>query len=296
MTGRLFGIRVCGVPLDSAGMTRLLPLVFAILVYAAAICGAGLSVTAQNTRRAEQTVAAGMELVVPPDTSSARMETILALLRQTHGVRSVSVPDAAETTRLLQPWLGPAIRLDELPVPKLVDIQTDPSQTVDLATLRKQLASAVPDAQLDDHSEWLGRLRGAARRIEIVCAAGLVASLALAITAAVLVTAAAMRADRAAFELAHLLGALDADMMRPVALHALVFALIGSVIGAAAALATIALLGRAGAVVQLPISGPGGGLADWRIWAIAAASVLLSGFIAAGSAYQVVRRRLATLP
>ena len=66
-------------------------------------------------------------LQIPAEISAARIETILALLRQTAGIRGARLLEPAETAKLLEPWLGPAAATATLPVPRLVDVQVDVS-------------------------------------------------------------------------------------------------------------------------------------------------------------------------
>ena len=278
---------------DSSG--RLLPWVVALLVYAAGLCGVGLIVLNDALRASEHTLGATLTLQVPAETSDARLETVLALLRQTPGIASVHLLEPAETARLLEPWLG-SVPLDELPVPRLIDLRADPNAEPDLAMLRQHLASVVPDSRLDDHRLWPQEMRAAARRIEGVLAAGITIALLLIAVAAVVAARTAVMADRSVSELLHLLGAADFDIAGGLAVRSLGRGLLGGVIGAIAALLTILALGGAGSVVQLPAPIAVSGAADWRVWGILSAFVPAAGLIAMASAWVAVRRRLAAMP
>src|SRR5260370_15973743 len=52
----------------------------------------------------------------PAEPSAARTEMALAVLRQTPGIAGARLVDPAETKRLLEPWLGPSVPLDQLPL------------------------------------------------------------------------------------------------------------------------------------------------------------------------------------
>ena len=67
------------------------------------------------------------------------------------GVRAVRIVDAEATARLLSPWLGEGIDIEELPVPRLVIVTIDEASPPDFATMRTTLAEQVPGASLDDH-------------------------------------------------------------------------------------------------------------------------------------------------
>src|SRR5260370_40141985 len=121
------------------------------MVCGAARGGIGLIVLLGNMRDGGSSLAKTMTVQAPAEASSARLETVLALLRQTKGIVSAQLLEPAETARLLEPWLGPKGPLDQLPVPRLIDLHIDPAGGLDLAALRHQLASVLPDSRLDDH-------------------------------------------------------------------------------------------------------------------------------------------------
>jgi cell division transport system permease protein len=294
MTGNRLAAR--GSPaLAMNGSGRLLPLVVALLVYVAGLAGVGLLVIDDTQRASEHALAAALTLQVPAEASNARVETILALLRQTPGIVSVHLLEPAETARLLEPWLG-SVPIDELPVPRLIDLRIDPTGKIDLAELRQKLASVVPDSRLDDHRRWPQEMNEAGRRIEGILAVGIATALLLVAASAAVAARTALMADRPVVELLHLLGAADAVIAGGLATRWLRLGLMGGVIGAIAALLTILALSGAGTIVQLPAQIAVNGAADWRVWGILAAIVPAAGLIAMASAWVVARRRLAEMP
>src|SRR5690606_20154662 len=74
------------------------------------------------------------------------------------GVRSAAIVNREATVRLLEPWLGTGVDIDELPVPRLVIVTIDPVSPPDFAAMREALAAEVPQATLDDHRTWVDRL------------------------------------------------------------------------------------------------------------------------------------------
>ncbi len=292
-------------PLGPDQSGRFLPWVFAFLVYVAGLGGVGLMVLDDALRASEHALATTLTLQVPADVSNARLETVLALLRQTPGIQSVYLLEPAETARLLEPWLGPSVPLDELPVPRLIDLRIDPKGGTDLAALRQQLAAVVPDARLDDHLPWPQGMHAAARRIEGILAASVAVALLLVAASAVFAVRTALMAHRSVIELLHVLGAADADIARGLAIRSLRLGLLGGVIGAVAALITILALSGAGSIVQLPMppsttgaatGAAANGIADWRVWGVLSGVVPAAGLIAMASAWVAVRRRLAGMP
>ncbi len=296
MIGYRFGWAPGNLPLGRDEAWRFLPWVFALMVFVAGLGGIGLIVLHGNLRAAESLLATTMTVQAPAEASSARLETVLALLRQTKGIVSAQLLEPAETARLLEPWLGPKVPLDQLPVPRLIDLHIDPAGGLDLAALRHQLTSIVPEARLDDHRPWLGGARSAAGWIQISLAVAIATALILIATSAVFAARAGLMVQQSAIEVLHLLGTPDADIARQFAIRYLQLGLLGGAIGAVIALLTILALGSAGSLVQLPAPIAAKGIADWRFWVVLTGGALTAGLIAMASAWVTVLRWLARMP
>jgi len=301
MTGYRLAFARRALPLGPDQSARVLPWVLALLVYVAGLGGIGLIVFGDSLRAAEDALVTTLTLQVPAEASTARLETVLALLRQTHGIVSVHLLEPAQTARLLEPWLGRSVSLDDLPVPRLIDLRIDPKGDTDIAALRRQLASVVPEARLDDHRGWPQGAHAAARRIRGILAAGITIALLLVALSAVFSVRAALMVQRPAVELLHVLGAADTDVAREFAIRSLRLGLLGGVIGAAAVLFTILALSGAGSIVQLPAQSgnsgaAAGGITDWRVWGALGGVASAAGLIAMASAWAAVKRRLASMP
>lgn len=280
------------------GEMRLLPWIFALMAYVAGLGAVGLPIVDRSAADWRRAFSGAMTLEIPADTSPARRATVMALLRQTSGVASARLLTAAETARLLEPWLGPGAQLDGLPMPRLIDLRANPATAVDLQKLTDELASAVPGAKLDDHRQWLFSMERAVRRLRIGLGAAVAVGLLSIAATAIFAARSAANADNALIELLHLLGAGDRDIVRPFVLRALRLGLTGGAIGAAAAVLTLAAFERAAAAVASgqPTPPVGVAVADWRIWASLTAVALAAGLIAAVSTQASLRRRLTALP
>src|SRR5688500_7198480 len=81
------------------------------------------------------------------------------LVRATPGISGVKAFTREESARLLEPWLGTGLSLDELPIPRMVVVTIAPGEMPDLVGLRKVLSERVPGASLDDHRGWVERMR-----------------------------------------------------------------------------------------------------------------------------------------
>lgn len=279
---------------DASG--RFLPWIIALMVYLAAMGGIGLIWLSDALSQWNATLASALTLQIPADASQPRIEMALGALKQTKGVVSARLLQPDETAKLLQPWLGNSVAVAALPLPHLVDIRIDPHVAIDYTTLRQQLDSIVPNAQLDNNRSWLGTVRDFALRIEGVITAGVIAVTALIIAIIIFAARIGLAIHRSVIELLHLLGARDAYIARQFQVHALSLGLRGGVIGGTAAALTVMVLGPAGRMLELPMPINTHGLLDWRIWLLIVVAGLAAGGISMATARITVLRQLARLP
>ncbi|HEX2150605.1 MAG TPA: FtsX-like permease family protein [Stellaceae bacterium] len=278
---------------DTAGWFA--PWLVALMVYVASLAGIGLILVDETLRASENLLSGRLTVQVPAEASAARVETILAVLRQTPGIRSVHLLTPSETSRLLETWLGSPVSSEELPVPRLIDAGFD-NDAIDLARLRTQLASVIPEIRLDSYRPVVGGLRARARPVQALLGAAIGGALLLVAALAVFATNAALATRRSDIELLHLIGADDRRIARPYAARWLVHGLIGGGIAAAAILATVAALGGTGQLIRRAAPAEEIGLGDWRLWAMLAVMTVAAGILAAASARATVRWRLAHMP
>src|SRR5262249_12070365 len=85
-----------------------------------------------------------------------------AIARMMPGIAEAQPYTREETARLMEPWLGTGLRLDDLPVPRIIVVRIAPRSRADLPQLRSALATEVPSANLDDHRGFVERMRAMA--------------------------------------------------------------------------------------------------------------------------------------
>ena len=87
------------------------------------------------------------------------------LARGYPGVADVRAYSREESARLLEPWLGTGLALDDLPVPRIVVVRLDADADArSCANCAAMLAAEVPSASLDDHRGFVDRMRAMAQR------------------------------------------------------------------------------------------------------------------------------------
>ncbi|MEM6664841.1 MAG: ABC transporter permease [Pseudomonadota bacterium] len=171
--------------------------------------------------------------------ADAQTAAILELLDSVDGVDRARVQPPRELETMLSAWLGQDFNIDDLPVPRLIELRLDPENPPDLGQLERQLRGAVSTAVLDDHRFWVGRLRAGAR--SIVIAGGLLFVLVIAVMVATIIfaTRGAMAGNREVIEVLHFVGAAESFIAGEFQRHFLILGLKAGVIGGVAALAML---------------------------------------------------------
>jgi cell division transport system permease protein len=172
--------------------------------------------------------------------NAAQQATDIA--RALAGVSEVRPYSREESAKLLEPWLGSGLKLDDLPVPRVIVVKLASGADVDLAALRNALADKVPAASVDDHRGWIGRMRAIADFVMVggITVLGLV--IAVTVMCVNFATRGAMAANRPVIEVLHYVGAQDRFIAGQFQRHFLWLGLKGGVLGGVAAILLFALI------------------------------------------------------
>lgn len=163
------------------------------------------------------------------------------LARGFAGVAEVRVFSREESARLLEPWLGTGLSLDDLPVPRVIVVRLAPGAAPDLARLRQALAQVVPTASLDDHRGFVDRMRAMANAAVLGGLAVVVLVLLATVLSVMFATRGAMAANRSVIEVLHFIGAKNGFIAGHFQRRFLLLGLKGGAIGGGAAIALFAL-------------------------------------------------------
>ena len=178
-----------------------------------------------------------------PAVLTSEAAAALEVLRQTPGIAHASLLSDAESAALVEPWLGRNAIIPELPLPKLIDAKVVPGTALDMAALTHRLKVAAPDALIDDHTRWMGRLKDVAYTL-ILSAYGILALIAAAMAATVVfATRAGLEANREKVELLHQMGARAGFIANAFERHYLFSALLAGAAGAGIAALLFAIAG-----------------------------------------------------
>lgn len=195
-----------------------------------------------------RSVAGQATLLLPPEaTASDQARTVDALLeslRAAEGILAADVLSREKTAALLSPWLGDSADDPSLPLPLLIAIHLDPG-AVDWPAIRRRTAAIAPQAQLDDHSDWVGRLLSFAGWLQGMAGAVCLLVVLCSVGTVVFITRAGLAVHREPIEMLHLMGAEDRFVARQFEQRVGEPLLLGSTAGAILALVLLGLIALA---------------------------------------------------
>jgi len=204
----------------------------------------------------------------------AIVDKAAAVARAFPGIGDVRAYSKEESSKLLEPWLGSGLSLDQLPVPRLIVVKVAPDATPDIPQLRKKLAEQAPGAVLDDHRGWVDRMRAMANTAIAAGAGILILMIAATILSVTFATRGAMATNKTVIEVLHFVGAKNGFIAGHFQRHFLLLGLQGGAIGGGSAIVLFAL---ASAISRL-FAGTAGG--DQTTAMFGSFSIGISGYIA----------------
>jgi cell division transport system permease protein len=155
----------------------------------------------------------------------------VGVIKAQPGIVDVRPFTKEESARLLEPWLGAGLSLDDLPVPRVIVAQLSPGTPLDLADLRRRVAQAAPSATVDDHRAWIERMRSMTGATVVAGLGILALVIATTIISVSFATRGAMASNRPIVEVLHFVGASDRYIANHFLRHFLMLGLEGGVIG-----------------------------------------------------------------
>ncbi len=182
-----------------------------------------------------------LRISAPADQADAQLLAAVEVLQTTPGVAQARPLTADEQRKLLEPWFGPELPIEDLPIPQLIEI-IEEGDGYDATGLRARLQAEVPGAVLDDHTRWREPLVAAANRLRSL---GWLALVLIAASTAAMITLAAqaaLAANAQVIRVMRLVGARDIYIARAFVRRFTLRALSGAAIGTVAGVLAILLL------------------------------------------------------
>jgi cell division transport system permease protein len=241
--------------LPEGRLTGPMPWVIAIMMFLTVLASAAGLALDHGARSLSADVSDRITIQIAEADAELRgraVRRIVTLLEETENVGNIAVVPDGELAAQLAPWLGSDMQISDIPLPALVDADlVAPADQRDdrLAALDKAVKAINAQARVEPHANYLAPLARLVGGIGLL-SFSVVALMAIA-TGAVVVLAArgAHATHRGTIDIMHMLGATDAQVVRLFQRRMMLDALFGAVIGFAAAVAVIILVGRSMAAV-----------------------------------------------
>ena len=230
---------------------RFIPLIIALMVFFAALALATTMALDGASRQWLQGAAGTLTVQIPAppsavtkDEGTARIDSVLSILKAIPTVESARVLPRREIAALLERWLGEGNVSDRLPLPAVIDVKIEAGKKVDMPDVRQRLAAIVSGTSIDHHEQWLNQRVRLAQTVQFIGLAVVFMIGIAAIAIIVFATRAGLAVHREIVEVLHVIGARDSDIARQFQEHALWLGLRGGAFGLALALVTFFLLAQ----------------------------------------------------
>lgn len=218
---------------------RALVAVVAIMTFLASITTGTVLLVSASAAEWQSEVASEITMQVRPQAGRDLDRDVTAAaeaMRAQPGIVQVKPFSKDESAKLLEPWLGSGLSIEQLPVPRVVIARVQPGTTLDLAALRKAVTQVAPSATVDDHRAWIERMRSMTGATVFAGVGILILVIAATIISVSFATRGAMAANRPIVEVLHFVGAGDRYIANHFLRHFLRLGLEGGVIGGGAAM------------------------------------------------------------
>lgn len=228
---------------------RALVAVVAIMTFLAALTIGAVMLVRSAALEWQAEVAREVTIQVRPrdgEDIEADVDRAVEVARAFPGIGEVRAFSRQESERLLEPWLGSGLALEDLPVPRMIVVRAPSFGTADFAELRRILAERAPGATLDDHRVWTDRMRAMAQTFVVAGVGVLLLVLAATILSVTFATHGAMATNRPIVEVLHFIGAKDSFISGQFQRHFLLLGLEGGAIGGGLAMLLFGLASIAG--------------------------------------------------
>ena len=139
----------------------------------------------------------------------AYQEKAVEFLKTVDGIVKVTPLQDEQLKKLIQPWLGDGVNIDNLPMPRIIDIKLAPDADIDFAQVAQDLAQASPQASLDNHKLWLNKLIQFADGLKLIAMTILILVTGITSGAIFYTTQMSLGLHRNIIEILHIMGAKD---------------------------------------------------------------------------------------
>ncbi|WP_455476941.1 cell division protein FtsX [Bartonella sp. B41] len=167
------------------------------------------------------------------DTEKALNDAV-KLVKTFRGIQNAKIVDKKDTEKLLEPWLGTGLDLNELPIPRLIIVTLKEGEKINFRAIDNAIKTQIPGGRFDDHRVWVNRFSTMARTTVFIGAAILALVLSSLTLTIIFATRNALAENAHIINVLYFLGTEILFIARQFDLHFLKTALRGALYGSAA--------------------------------------------------------------
>ncbi len=287
-------------PLKSENTSLFLQIIISIAVFIFAITLSGVLSIDSMINNWNKSILGSLTVQIIPinnsDPEKVKSETLayqekaVDFLKSVNGVLKVTPLTDDQLNDLLHPWLGDEINIGNLPAPRIIDVKISPKANIDFNQLAKDLATASPQASLDNHKLWLNKLISFADGLNLIASTILLLVACITSGAIFYTTQMSLGLHHNIIEILHIVGAKDTYIAQQYAKRMAFLGFIGGFIGLFFAIPSIFFIGNLATAIE------GGIISDATLniidWGIIISLPLFSMIISMLTAYYTVKRTL----
>lgn len=156
------------IPFAQDSSRYFLPWISMLMIFIASLTLAGGLTAYRALSHWKANVSGAMTVQIPvvdvkgeaknPENLALEIEQTLTVLRTSPGILGAKVLEEDQMRRLMTPWLGEQADVENLPLPKVIDVSVDTNNPPQTDLIKSELADQVPSAVLDTHRVWLDSL------------------------------------------------------------------------------------------------------------------------------------------
>ena len=278
--------------------TLFLPLMMLFMVFMATLSLGIVTAINSMTDHWNKNVSGSLTVQVTPsmlkknnvEDLATKVETALIILRENPNVIEASPLNDEDIKRLLEPWLGSVDIIEEIPLPRLIDVKIKSNKEEAIKEIEDMLKKHIPEASLDNHRLWTARLEKLIGSLKILSFIALYLIIGATMFTVIYATRTSLAVHRPVISLLHLIGAKDSYVCLQYAKRTFFLALAGGFFGFIISAPALIIIG------SLAFNLGGGALASLNLsgndWAVITLIPLLTAFLSMLTAYFTVQRYL----
>ena len=215
---------------------------------------------------------------------------VVEFLKKHREIEKTSPLDDHQLSKLIRPWLGDNVHIENLPIPRLIDVRLKSDAIVNFDALAESLAQVSPFASIDNHKLWLNKLIRFADGIKMLAITVLL--MVIAVTGGVIfyTTQTSLGLNAYTIGILHQMGAKDTYIAQQYARRTAFLSFVGGVIGLAFAIPAINIIASLSEQIQ------GGIISEAELSVQAWLAILVipffSSLVATITAYWTVKKTL----